>query len=211
MQRCVAPRRSSLSLSLLPPSSSHIPRTWRALRRCISHSTHARTSVEARAHAHRADRTQKPDVTVRSRAVNNFAQICVTVHTWLVASAPPNLQRCPCTRHPLCVLPCLCPPILGRSIGHRVRPVPHRPRGKCALCATTRRRVKGRRRRMRRPPCSLVRHACRELRRLMPTGWSCQVGASLLLVLQEENHDTVASREIEPTVFDPASVFLSTH
>jgi len=121
-----------------------------------------------------------PDVTVRSRAVNNFAQICVTVHTWLVASAPPNLQRCPCARHPLCVLPCSCPLILGRSIGHRVRPVSHRPRGKCALCATTRRRVKGRRRRMRRPPCFLVRHECLELRRLMPTGWSCQVGAGLL-------------------------------
>jgi len=93
---------------------------------------------------------------------------------------PPNLQRCPCARHPLCVLPCSCPLILGRSISHCVRPVPHRPRGKCALCATTRRRVNGRRRRMRRPPCSLVRHACLELRRLMPTGWSCQVGAGLL-------------------------------
>ena len=93
---------------------------------------------------------------------------------------PPNLQRCPCARHPLCVLPCSCPLILGRSIGHRVRPVLHRPRGKCALCATTRRRVKGRRRRMRRPPCSLVRHACLELRRLMPAGGPCQVGAGLL-------------------------------
>ena len=74
-----------------------------------------------------------PDVTDRIRAVNTFTQICVTVHTWRAASAPPNLQRCPCARHPLCVLPCSCPPILGRSIGHRVRPVPHRPRGKCPL------------------------------------------------------------------------------
>jgi len=154
---------------------AHIPRSWRALCRCMSHSTHARTSVEVRTHAHGAcgheGLGQKaPDVTVRSRAVNNFAQICVTVHTWLVASAPPNLQRYPCARHPLCVLPCSCPPILGRSIGHRVRPVPHQPRGKCALCATTRPRVKGRRRRMRRPLCSLVRYACLELGRLVLTG-----------------------------------------
>jgi len=180
MQRCVAPRRSALSLSLLPPSSSHIPRSWRALCRCISHSTHARKSVEVRAHAHRADHTQKLDVTVRSGEVNKFAKICVTVNTWLVSSAPPNLQRCPCARHPLYVLPCSCPQILGRSIKHRVRPVPHRPRGKCTLCATTRPRVKGRRRRMCRLPCSLVRHACLEFRRLMPTGWSCQVGSGLL-------------------------------
>jgi len=121
-----------------------------------------------------------PDVTDRIRAVNTFAKICVTVHTWRVASTPTNLQRCPCARHPLYVLPCSCPPILGRLIGHRVRPVPHRPRGKCALCATTRQRVKGRRRRMRRLPCSLVQYACLELRRLMPTGRPCQVGAGLL-------------------------------
>jgi len=35
-------------------------------------------------------------------------------------------------------------------------------------------------RRMRRRPWFLVRHACLELRRLMPAGWPCQVGACLL-------------------------------
>ena len=107
-----------------------MPRSGRALRRCISHSAHARTSVEARTHAHRADRTQKPDtskvfkhkkygkhaqteilrrhgqglghavtklgqeapdVTFRSRATNNFAQNCVTVHT--CRDDPPRLTR----------------------------------------------------------------------------------------------------------------------
>ena len=102
----------------------------------------------------------------------------------ILVSSPPNPERCPCARHPLCVLPCSCPPILGRLIGHRLRPGPHQPHVKCALCATTRRRLKGRRRRMRQPPCSLVRHACLELRRLMPTGRPCQVGAGLLGLIQ---------------------------
>ena len=36
---------------------------------------------------------------------------------------------------------------------------------------------------------------------------------SLLQLKQHQsgNHDTVASREVETIVFDPASVFLSTH
>jgi len=38
---------------------THIPRGWRALCRCIWHSVYARTSVEARTHAHQVDRTQK--------------------------------------------------------------------------------------------------------------------------------------------------------
>ena len=38
----------------------------------------------------------------------------------------------------------------------------------------------GRRRRMRRPPWSLVRHECLELCRLMPAGRPCHVGAGLL-------------------------------
>ena len=33
---------------------------------------------------------------------------------------------------------------------------------------------------MRRRPWFLVRHVCLELRRLMPAGWPCQVGAGLL-------------------------------
>jgi len=140
---------------------THMLRSGRALRRCTSHSAHACTSLEARVHAHRADRTQKSDnsnlfkhkkygkhaqtersrrhgqgmghagtkgwgrkhwmcVIFGSQASNNFAHICVTVHTGRGASASPNLQRCPCARHPLCVLPCLCPPILGRLISHRV-------------------------------------------------------------------------------------------
>jgi len=49
----------------------------------------------------------------------------------------------------------------------------------CPLC-NSRRCVKGRRRRMRRQPWFLVQHACLELRRLMPAGWPCQVGAGLL-------------------------------
>jgi len=152
MQRCVAPRRSALSLSLLTPSSSHIPKSWRALRRCILHSTHARTSVEASAHAHRADRTQQPDVTAT-----------LPVHT------PPAVRP-----------PLFVPSDLGKidrpsrapgppSAPWEMRPLHHDQ----ATC-------EGRRRRMCRPPCSLVRHACLELRRLMPTGWSCQVGAGLL-------------------------------
>jgi len=40
--------------------------------------------------------------------------------------------------------------------------------------------VKGRRRRMRQRPWFLVRHVCLELRRLMPAGLPCQVGAGLL-------------------------------
>jgi len=47
---------------------------------------------------------------------------------------------------------------------------------KCAVCTVNGRCVKLRRRRMRRPPCSLVRHACLELRRLMPAGGPCQAG-----------------------------------
>ena len=33
---------------------------------------------------------------------------------------------------------------------------------------------------MRRRPWFLVRHVCLELRRLIPAGWPCQVGAGLL-------------------------------
>jgi len=51
---------------------------------------------------------------------------------------------------------------------------------KCAFCARSGRCVKGRRRRMRGRPWFLVRHACLELRRLMPAGRPCQVGAGLL-------------------------------
>jgi len=51
---------------------------------------------------------------------------------------------------------------------------------KYALCARSQQCVKGRRRRMRRRPWFLVRHACLELCQLMPAGWPCQVGAGLL-------------------------------
>jgi len=51
---------------------------------------------------------------------------------------------------------------------------------KYALCARSRRCVKGRRRRMRWRLWFLLRHACLELCRLMPSGRPCQVGAGLL-------------------------------
>ena len=40
---------------------THMLRSTRALPRCISHGAHACTSLEARVHAHRADRTQKSE------------------------------------------------------------------------------------------------------------------------------------------------------
>ena len=47
------------------------------------------------------------------------------------------------------------------------------------LCYS-RRCVKERRKMMRWRPWFVVRHACFKLRRLMPAGWPCQVGAGLL-------------------------------
>ena len=38
------------------------------------------------------------------------------------------------------------------------------------------------------PPWSLVRHACLELRQLMPAGRPCQVGAGLLLFASTFDH-----------------------
>jgi len=59
---------------------------------------------------------------------------------------------------------------------------------KSAVCAGSGRCVKGRRTRMRRPPWSLVRHACLELRRRMPVGRPCQAGAGLLGLFASFDH-----------------------
>jgi len=44
---------------------------------------------------------------------------------------------------------------------------------------------------MRQPPWSLVRHACLELRRLMPAGQPCQVGAGLLGLFASFDHSVI--------------------
>ena len=51
----------SLHITEKKYACTHMLRSARALPRCISHSAHACTSLEARVHAHLADRTQKSD------------------------------------------------------------------------------------------------------------------------------------------------------
>ena len=73
--------------------------------------------------------------------------------------------RCSCTRATT------SPPPTCRGSCHSL---------KCAFCARSGLCVKERRRRMRARPWFLVWHVCLELRRLMPAGRPCQVGAGLL-------------------------------
>ena len=145
----------SLHIAEKEHACTHMLRSARALRRCISHSAHACTSLQARVHAHPADCTQNSEnsnlfkhnkhgkhaqiershrhgqgmehagvggtgCNCRRSSEQHFSHFCVTVHTGRGASAPPNLKRCSCVRHSLCVLSCSCPPILGRLIGHCV-------------------------------------------------------------------------------------------